>query len=101
MRARIDFQGADPALWLWGIARNVLDDAYRRGRAERRALRRLGARRIELSEDESRRIEELAGDDLDVPSRSLVLDAVTSGTAQPRRRTRPIMAAIASWLRAK
>ena len=33
--------------------------------------------------------------------RCLVLDPVRSGTAQPRRRTRPIMAAIASWLRAK
>jgi hypothetical protein len=47
-------------------ARNVLHDAYRRGRADRRALRRLRAHRIELSEDESRRIEELVGDDLDV-----------------------------------
>jgi RNA polymerase sigma factor (sigma-70 family) len=55
------FQGVDPAPWLWGIARNVLRDAYRRGNAERHALRRLGARRIELSEDECRRIEELAG----------------------------------------
>ena len=44
----------------------MLHDAYRRGRAERRALRRLGAHRIEISEDESRRIEELVGDDLDV-----------------------------------
>jgi hypothetical protein len=44
----------------------VLHDAYRRGRADRRALRRQRAHRIELSEDESRRIEELVGDDLDV-----------------------------------
>jgi len=38
----------------------------RRPTHERRALRRLGGYRIELSEDESRRIEELLGDDLDV-----------------------------------
>ena len=39
----------------------MLHDAYRRGGAERRALGRLGTRRIELSDDECRRIEELAG----------------------------------------
>jgi RNA polymerase sigma-70 factor (ECF subfamily) len=55
------FRGSDPAPWLWGIARNVLHDAYRRGSAERRAMTRLGAQRIELGDDECRRIEELAG----------------------------------------
>src|SRR3954464_1927800 len=53
--------GDDPVPWLWGIARNVLRDAYRRGSAERRALQRIGAQRVELSDDECRRIEDLAG----------------------------------------
>jgi RNA polymerase sigma-70 factor (ECF subfamily) len=55
------FRGRDPAPWLWGIARNVLHDAYRRGRAEQQALRRLDAQRLELTDEECRRIEELAG----------------------------------------
>jgi RNA polymerase sigma-70 factor (ECF subfamily) len=48
------------AAWTWGIARNVLQDALRRGRAERRALRRLGAEPPPLEPEELRRIEELA-----------------------------------------
>jgi RNA polymerase sigma-70 factor (ECF subfamily) len=48
------------AAWTWGIARNVLGDALRRGRAERRALRRLGAEPPVLEPVELRRIEELA-----------------------------------------
>jgi RNA polymerase sigma factor (sigma-70 family) len=48
------------AAWTWGIARNVLQDALRRGRAERRALRRLGAQPPLLEPLELRRIEELA-----------------------------------------
>jgi RNA polymerase sigma-70 factor (ECF subfamily) len=48
------------AAWTWGIARNVLRDALRRGRAERRALRRLGAEPPHLEPVELRRIEELA-----------------------------------------
>ena len=51
----------DASAWLWGIARNVLRDAYRRGSRERRALRRLAYQRVVLSEDEIGRIEELAG----------------------------------------
>ena len=48
------------AAWTWGIARNVLGDALRRGHAERRALRRLGAEPPLLEAPELRRIEELA-----------------------------------------
>jgi RNA polymerase sigma factor (sigma-70 family) len=48
------------AAWTWGIARNVLGDALRRGHAERRALRRLGAEPPLLEPLELRRIEELA-----------------------------------------
>ena len=39
------FRGAsevEAGAWLWAIAHNVLSDALRRGRAERRALQRLG-----------------------------------------------------------
>jgi RNA polymerase sigma-70 factor (ECF subfamily) len=48
------------AAWTWGIARNVLHDALRRGRAERRALHRLGTEPPLLDPVEMRRIEELA-----------------------------------------
>ena len=48
------------AAWTWGLARNVLGDARRRGHAERRALRRLGAEPPPLEPEELRRIEELA-----------------------------------------
>jgi RNA polymerase sigma-70 factor, ECF subfamily len=46
--------------WVFGIARNVLNEALRRGHAERRALRRLGVRPPVLDVDEQARIEELA-----------------------------------------
>jgi RNA polymerase sigma-70 factor (ECF subfamily) len=48
------------AAWTWGIARHALHDALRRGRAERRALRRLGVEPPLLEPAELRRIEELA-----------------------------------------
>jgi RNA polymerase sigma factor (sigma-70 family) len=47
------------AAWLYGIASNKLADAQRRGHAERRARRRLGMERIELSDDDLARIERL------------------------------------------
>jgi RNA polymerase sigma-70 factor (ECF subfamily) len=49
--------------WLYGIAAKKLADAQRRGYAERRARRRLGMERIELSDDDYARIERLGGDD--------------------------------------
>jgi len=58
-RARV--RGEQPAAWLWGIARNVLRDAHRRGSAERRALRRLAVEPPALNDGEVARIEELAG----------------------------------------
>jgi RNA polymerase sigma-70 factor (ECF subfamily) len=47
------------AAWLYGIASNKLADALRRGYAERRARRRLGMERIELSDEDLARIERL------------------------------------------
>lgn len=38
--------------WMWGIARHVLQDALRRGRAERRSLARLGVEPPRLADDE-------------------------------------------------
>ena len=58
-RARV--RGEQPAAWLWGIARNVLRDAHRRGSAERRALRRVAVEPPALNDGEVARIEELAG----------------------------------------
>jgi len=48
------------AAWLYGIGVKKLTDAQRRGYAERRARRRLGMERIELSYDDIVRIERLA-----------------------------------------
>src|SRR5215218_7394418 len=48
------------AAWLYGIGSKKLVDAQRRGYAERRARRRLGMERIELSDDDSARIMRLA-----------------------------------------
>ena len=47
------------AAWLYGIGSKKLADAQRRGHAERRARRRLGIERIELSDDDIARIERL------------------------------------------
>src|SRR3954453_22021925 len=47
------------AAWLYGIGSRKLADAQRRGYAERRARRRLGMERIELSDDDIARIERL------------------------------------------
>jgi RNA polymerase sigma factor (sigma-70 family) len=47
--------------WLFGIARRRFAMYVRRGKAERRALRRLGLERPQLVEGEAARIEELAG----------------------------------------
>jgi RNA polymerase sigma factor (sigma-70 family) len=48
------------AAWTWGIARNVLADALRRGDAERRAVQRLGLEPPQLAGDELRRLEDRA-----------------------------------------
>jgi RNA polymerase sigma factor (sigma-70 family) len=45
--------------WLFGIAMNKLADAQRRGYAERRARRRLGMERIELTDADIARIDAL------------------------------------------
>jgi RNA polymerase sigma-70 factor (ECF subfamily) len=63
-QARGRFAGgtrAEAEGWLWGIARNVLADSVRRGRAERRALARLGVQAPRLDEDELGGVEQLAG----------------------------------------
>ena len=48
------------AAWVFGIGRNVLHEALRRGRAERRAVARLGVDPPALEAEEQIRIEELA-----------------------------------------
>lgn len=47
--------------WLFGIARHVLAGYYKRGRAEQRALQRLGLERPVLDDDDLRELERLAG----------------------------------------
>src|SRR3954469_472577 len=61
--------------WLYGIATKKLADAQRRGYAERRARRRLGMERIELSDDDFAQIERLGeSDDARVLLRRLAPD---------------------------
>jgi RNA polymerase sigma-70 factor (ECF subfamily) len=58
------FRGASAAeeeAWLFGIARRQLALYIRRGRAERRALERLGLERPVLDDADLERLEELAG----------------------------------------
>ncbi|HEX2029867.1 MAG TPA: RNA polymerase sigma factor [Actinomycetota bacterium] len=62
--ARRRFRGdrdAVAAAWLYRIARRQLARYYRKGRAERKALSRLGMSVPAIAEDEGARIEELAG----------------------------------------
>lgn len=62
--ARHRFRGHDreaERAWLYGIARHELADHFRRARAQRRALARLGIERRPLTDVEYERIEELAG----------------------------------------
>ena len=47
--------------WVWGIARNVLSEYFKRGRVERRALRRIGLEPPAINDEEIERIEQLAG----------------------------------------
>jgi RNA polymerase sigma-70 factor (ECF subfamily) len=61
-RARYRPERAAPRTWLYGIAAHKLNDWRRRGHAEDRARRRLGIERIELTEDDVREFERLAGD---------------------------------------
>jgi RNA polymerase sigma factor (sigma-70 family) len=64
LAARRRFRGSgerEAAAWVWGIARNVLGEYFKRGRVERRALHRLGMEPPAVTCDEIERIEQLAG----------------------------------------
>jgi RNA polymerase sigma-70 factor (ECF subfamily) len=50
--------------WLFGIARHVLADSYRRGRVEDEARRRLAMEPIALTDDALERIDRLGEDDV-------------------------------------
>ena len=51
-RARFNPARGDARSWLFAIAAHKQIDAHRRGHAEDRARRRLGMRRVELTEDD-------------------------------------------------
>jgi RNA polymerase sigma factor (sigma-70 family) len=64
VRDRRQFRGEGDeaaAAWVYGIARNLLSNWYRRGEVERRAVRRLGIERPVIGEAEYERLIELAG----------------------------------------
>jgi RNA polymerase sigma-70 factor (ECF subfamily) len=63
LASRRGFRGtteAEAAAWLFGIARNQLANFFRRGRAERAALRRLGVQAAGVVDDDLARIDALA-----------------------------------------
>jgi RNA polymerase sigma factor (sigma-70 family) len=76
------------AAWLYGIGSKKLADAQRRGFAERRARRRLGMERIELSDEDILRIQRLGeGDEARVLMESLAPDqrhAITAHVLEDR-----------------
>ena len=53
--------GVQGASWLFGIASNLLNNYFRSGQIERRALERLGVSPTVVPEDQFERIERLAG----------------------------------------
>jgi RNA polymerase sigma factor (sigma-70 family) len=59
-RRRFRADAGNASAWLFGIASKKLIDAQRRGYAERRARRRLGMERIDLTDEDIARIEGLA-----------------------------------------
>lgn len=66
---------------LYTVARRLLAHYYRRGRAEREALQRLGVARPELDDDSLARIEELAGV---ATMRGLIADELRALSAEHR-----------------
>jgi RNA polymerase sigma factor (sigma-70 family) len=62
-RRRYRPEAGAAAGWLYGIATKKLADAQRRGYAERRARRRLGLERLDLSDEDIARIEALGDAD--------------------------------------
>ncbi len=82
--SRASFRGGgedEAGAWLYGIARNLLRDWYRRGRCERAALARLGVEVPALDDAELARIEEAAGLEL---LRELVAEALLEISADQR-----------------
>jgi RNA polymerase sigma-70 factor, ECF subfamily len=61
-RARFDPARGEARGWLTGIARNVLAESARRGRAEDRARRRLQIERLQLDDAAIERIDRLAAE---------------------------------------
>lgn len=64
LEQRKKFRGEGEAVarsWLFGIANNLLNDYFRSGSTERRAMGRVGMDRVEVLDHEIERIDELAG----------------------------------------
>jgi RNA polymerase sigma factor (sigma-70 family) len=76
---------AEASAWVFAIARRQLLDYFRRGRAERKAVRRLGLSIPPLGEDDHARIEELA--DLG-PMRKAVADGFAKLSGEQREAVR-------------
>lgn len=61
--SRASFRGdslEDGRRWLFGIARNLMNNYFRRGQVERRAMEQLEFEPVEIGDDDATQIEELA-----------------------------------------
>jgi RNA polymerase sigma factor (sigma-70 family) len=61
-RQRFDPARGDARAWVFGIARNVLLDSYRRGQVDDRVRRRLGMERLVLDDEALERVAALAAE---------------------------------------
>lgn len=85
---RKKFRGATDAearSWVFGISVNLLNDFFRSGQTEQRAMARLGVERVEVDPPEVERIEELAAT---LELRAAVADALAELNAEHREAVR-------------
>ena len=86
-RRRYRPQKGSAGAWLYGIALKKLADAQRKGYAEDRARRRLGMERVEPTDEDIVRIEQLAGIEASTLVEVLVTeqrDAITAHVIEER-----------------
>lgn len=85
---RAKFRGstdAEAKSWVFGISANLLNDFFRSGMTEQRAMSRLGVERVEVDQPEIERIEQLAET---LAMRTAVAEALSELSAEHREAVR-------------